>query len=328
MNKPLVSIIIPVFNAEEYLAETIKSAMAQTWPNKEIIIVDDGSTDNSLNIAAEFKDACVRIFNQENKGASAARNKGLSEAKGEYIQFLDADDLLSPEKVEAQVLLLQGHDFAISNCATIHFFDHAPPLGIQPVHEWYTEGSTNRVSFLTKLYGGGLIGPTYGGMIAVHAWLCSKAVIDKAGKWNEELTVDDDGEYFCRLILASREIIYSYNSICYYRKYEKSKSLSSKNDLRASQSRLMATHLKAQYLLENTDDSETKLALSRLYWELAISFYPKYINLSTEAEKRAKALAPNFHFEPYNSGVTATLSKFIGWKGLRAIQYLKNNILE
>src|SRR5580698_4662849 len=97
---PLVSIIIPSYNSENHLAETIKSALSQTWVNKEIIIIDDGSTDSSVQIAKGFE-SNVKVLVQKNKGASAARNAGLKEAKGDYIQFLDSDDLLSPDKIEA-----------------------------------------------------------------------------------------------------------------------------------------------------------------------------------------------------------------------------------
>src|SRR5258708_17374455 len=179
MNR-LVSIIIPVYNSEKYLAETIQSALNQTWPNTEIIVVDDGSSDNSLKAAREFKDPRIRIFEQENRGASSARNKGLLEAKGEYIQFLDADDLLNSNKIEDQIRLLNGKDNAISNCATIHFFDKSDPHINQPLHEWYREDSTDSVQFLTRLYGGSLISPTYWGLICIHTLLCPKAVIDKA----------------------------------------------------------------------------------------------------------------------------------------------------
>src|SRR3954463_5077031 len=103
MDNPLVSIIIPVYNAEKYIAETINSAADQTWSNKEIIIIDDGSTDGSLAIAKRFANDQIKVFSQANKGASAARNRGLLEAKGKYVQFLDGDDLLMPNKIALQL---------------------------------------------------------------------------------------------------------------------------------------------------------------------------------------------------------------------------------
>ena len=89
----LVSIIIPAFNSEKYLSETVRSALAQTWPNKEIIVVDDGSSDGTLNVAKQFESRNVKVFTQKNRGAACARNAGLAIAQGDFIQWLDADDL-------------------------------------------------------------------------------------------------------------------------------------------------------------------------------------------------------------------------------------------
>src|SRR5882724_4223522 len=96
---PLVSILIPAYNAERWIAETIRSALKQTWRNKEIIVVDDGSTDGTLAIARRFEPKGVRAVTQPNQGAEAARNTASSLSRGDYIQWLDADDLLSRDKV-------------------------------------------------------------------------------------------------------------------------------------------------------------------------------------------------------------------------------------
>ena len=100
---PLVSILIPAYNAETWIADTIESAIAQTWPHKEIIVVDDGSTDGTLAIARQFESNEVRVVTQSNQGAAAARNKAFSLSRGDYIQWLDADDLLSPDKIAHQM---------------------------------------------------------------------------------------------------------------------------------------------------------------------------------------------------------------------------------
>jgi GT2 family glycosyltransferase len=102
MTKPMVSIIIPCFNAEKTAGEAIQSALDQTYANKEIIVIDDGSTDGSLNVIRSFGDR-IRWENQPNRGAPAARNRALQLAQGQLIQLLDADDILYPTKVEEQV---------------------------------------------------------------------------------------------------------------------------------------------------------------------------------------------------------------------------------
>jgi len=103
---PSVSVIIPVYNGEKYLAEALESVFAQTFTDYEIIVIDDGSTDQTPVVLAHY--AGIRILAQENKGTAAARNLGVATAKGTYIGFLDADDLWLPEKLELQVAALQA----------------------------------------------------------------------------------------------------------------------------------------------------------------------------------------------------------------------------
>lgn len=100
----MVSVIIPVYNGERYIEKSIKSVLDQSFRDIEIIIVDDGSTDGTANIIKKYN---VRYIYQNNKGPSAARNRGIKEAKGEYISFLDADDIYYPLKIEEQVQILE-----------------------------------------------------------------------------------------------------------------------------------------------------------------------------------------------------------------------------
>lgn len=112
---PLVSIVIPVHNSERFIAETIKSVLAQSYKNWELILVNDCSTDNSMEVMEGFLSDKVRVINLEkNGGAAKARNRGISEAKGEFICFLDADDLWHPEKLEKQVRFMIENDSAFS----------------------------------------------------------------------------------------------------------------------------------------------------------------------------------------------------------------------
>src|ERR1051326_6962089 len=100
MNK-LVSVIIPTYNAEKFLAETISSVLNQTYSDLEVIIVDDGSTDNTFNVAERFtNDPRVKILKQKNQGVSAARNSGYAISKGEFISYLDADDVWMKNTIE------------------------------------------------------------------------------------------------------------------------------------------------------------------------------------------------------------------------------------
>jgi glycosyltransferase involved in cell wall biosynthesis len=320
MNPPLVSIIIPLYNAEGYITETIASALNQTWRNKEIIIVDDGSTDNSLAVAKKFEHEDIKIFSQANKGASAARNKGLAEAKGDYIQFLDADDLLSPNKIENQVALLQGKSNSIANCATVYFLDGEAPYTKQPIHEWHHQNWADNVYFLLKLYDGG-------DMVAIHAWLTPRAIIDKAGPWDENLTVDDDGEYFCRVVLSSQEIIYSQQSICYYRKYKNGRSLSNVKNYNANKSLLLSTTLKLEHLQKKTNNPLVNKAIARLLMENIVMFYPAYKDLYTIANNLLKKLGGTDYVPILGGKQLELLKKLLGWKVARLLSYYKNRFI-
>ncbi|WP_138501896.1 glycosyltransferase family 2 protein [Nostoc sp. PA-18-2419] len=106
---PKVSIIIPAYNAMNYLPETLKSILFQTFSDFEVLIINDGSTDNIVQWARELPDPRVRLIVQENQGVATARNTGINHAKGKYIAFLDADDLWEPTKLEKQVNYLINH---------------------------------------------------------------------------------------------------------------------------------------------------------------------------------------------------------------------------
>ena len=125
---PLVSVISIFFNAAEFLAEAIESVLAQTYPHWELVLVDDGSSDGSAEIARRYADSdpgrirYVEHPGHENRGISAARNLGVREALGEYVAFLDADDVYLPQKLERQAQLLAAHpEAAMVYGATLHW---------------------------------------------------------------------------------------------------------------------------------------------------------------------------------------------------------------
>lgn len=125
-NLPLVSICIPAFNSEKWIDETIRSSLNQTWQNKEIIIVDDGSTDNTWNIIENYANkypTIIKIFQQENKGACAARNLAFEMSSGEYKQWLDSDDILASDKIEIQMnYALSDNDSSMLYCGKFGSF--------------------------------------------------------------------------------------------------------------------------------------------------------------------------------------------------------------
>ena len=121
-NNPLVSVIVPIYNAQKYLSRCLDSILAQTYSNIEIILVDDGSTDNSFQIANSYtaKDSRIKLVHQENAKQSAARNHGIRLATGKYICFIDDDDEVAPDFIEKLLQPFNQPDTALSVCG-IHY---------------------------------------------------------------------------------------------------------------------------------------------------------------------------------------------------------------
>jgi len=111
--KPTVSVIIPAFNAEKYISETLKSLFNQTFTDFEAIVINDGSTDSTLSILKKYEDR-VYLINKKNGGPASARNTGICQSRGEYICFLDSDDLWAPNKLQAQVRTMRNSDCLMS----------------------------------------------------------------------------------------------------------------------------------------------------------------------------------------------------------------------
>lgn len=128
-----VTVIIPAYNVGDYIAAALESALAQTLRPADIIVVDDGSTDSTAERVAAVASPLVRYIRQSNQGVSAARNHGLSEATGEFIAFLDADDLWRPTMLEEHVRLLASQENAVFSFSDFERFDHATgqPIGTQ-----------------------------------------------------------------------------------------------------------------------------------------------------------------------------------------------------
>lgn len=207
----LVSILIPAYNAERWISDTMLSAINQTWANKEIIVVDDGSTDNTLAVAKRLESETVKVITQRNTGACGARNNALTHAQGDYIQWLDADDLLDPEKISIQLLRKVGSrdSRTLLTAAWGSFFFCQDRARFRPDSLWQDLSPIDWIT--TKFANNVWMNPT--------AWLVSRRLTDLAGPWDGRLSLsgDDDGEYICRVVAASEEVRFVPEARCYYR---------------------------------------------------------------------------------------------------------------
>ena len=156
---PLVSIITPLYNAQNYISNTIKSIQSQTYKNWEHIIVDDCSTDNSINIVKQYAATETRIHFitlSRNSGAAVTRNKAIEAAKGTYIAFLDADDLWHPEKLSKQIAFMQANDCNVSYTSYLHIDHSGELLGKRikalPTLSYKKQHTNNYIGNLTGIY--------------------------------------------------------------------------------------------------------------------------------------------------------------------------------
>lgn len=256
---PLVSIIIPTYNRANLLRETIESVLAQTYDNWECIIVDDGSTDSTKELVNEFETNDSRfLFNVKPdriaRGASSSRNIGLRLSKGEYIQFLDSDDILASNKIEEQIAILSVQsNFTISTCKWGKFTELNDPVTLFENNQDYRDFRNSKEYF-------DLIG-LQGGFFPCHSFLIPKELINLSGYWNETLTMNDDGEFFFRVVLNCDQIIFAPTTYVLYRQNSSSDNLSS-----------LQTAAKALSLVESWKIIET------LYQARYNDFNSTYIN--------------------------------------------------
>jgi glycosyltransferase involved in cell wall biosynthesis len=308
---PLVSVIIPAFNAGKYIRETLDSVINQTWLSLEIFVIDDGSKDDTVAIARTYQSDHLIVLEQKNSGACVARNKGLSLSKGKYIQFLDADDVLSQDKIEKQVEILEKNPGYLGVSPTVHFMNGEDYMKMDPREEsFWIHDTDDPADFLIRLYGGD--GERW--MVQTSAWLTPSTLTDTIGPWNEKLLLDQDGEYFARAVLASKGIR-TTGGINYYRRFTLGGNISAKaNKIENLRSALLALNLKAQYLGKLTRSDRYLLAMSTLYQEIAINAYPQFPALvaECEAEVRKTGKKPDI---PVLGGQMIELAKrFFGWK--------------
>jgi glycosyltransferase involved in cell wall biosynthesis len=298
-----VTIIIPCYNAERWIGQSIESALRQTWHDKEVIVINDGSSDGSPAVAKSYQNRGVRVLDQTNRGAAAARNTGLKEARGSFVQFLDADDLLAPDKIERQMRLLAGGSGRRIASGEWARFQSDPNEGVFAPHSnWRDLGG---VEFLQSNY-------EEIDMMHPGAWLAPRALLDRAGPWNESLSLNDDGEYFARVVLAAESIVFCAGARSYYRS-NLSGSLSGRTDQRALESLYRSTELILQHLLASDISPRTRSAAAYAWKWISFELYPGAPELSRRAECHSHDLGGSSR--PFPAGGRFQLaSKFLGWR--------------
>lgn len=307
---PLVSILIPAYNAEEWIADTIQSALAQTWPRKEVIVVDDGSKDQTAALARRFASAQVAVVTQENQGAAAARNRALALYQGDYIQWLDADDLLAPDKIERQ---MQARERCKSRRTLLsgawsYFRYRVSKAEPQPSSLWC---DLSPVDWLIRKMQEGV-------HMQTDNWLVSRELTEAAGPWDIRLFRDNDGEYFCRVLLASDGTCFVPEAKSYYRLAGfSSVSYIGRNNKKLD-SLFTSMQLHVKYLLSIEDSPRTRAACLSYFDIWAPQFYPHRLDLIEKLQMMAADLGGDVR--PRLPWKYAIIQKAFGWELARRAQ--------
>jgi len=314
MSEPLVSIVIPCHNSAAWLPETLESALAQTWTRREIILVDDGSTDDSAAIARRYEARGVRVIAQTNAGAAAARNRGLAEANGDFLQFLDADDLLAPDKIEHQVRLLaaRGPD-QLATCRWGRFSGDPADARFAPDALWR---DLSPVDWIVTAFERNL-------MMATATWLVPRRLADAAGRWDTTHRINpiDDMDYFDRVRAASAGVAFCAETCTYYR----SAVAGSLSGIRSPEAwrAILDTLVRSTDLLRRLEDSpRTRHAAATVFQRFVYEIFPAHPEMAAEASRRAAALGGS-RLQPEGGSFFRLAARLLGWRTARRLQRLR-----
>jgi glycosyltransferase involved in cell wall biosynthesis len=258
--RPLVSIIIPCFNSEDYVAEAIQSALVQNYPHCEVIVVDDGSLDRSLEVIKSF-DSRIRWESGPNRGGCSARNRGMQMARGAFIQFLDADDILHPERIQ---ILLEGLNFhpeaQFAWAAYLKFEENEVPQCLKSACTKHSVAFNPSVSPLEAAY-------------APWASLFRVEFLMQVGPWDESLRRWVDLEYHARIAACCTSYVKTQIPLYGYRNHSGD---------RISNSNRKHTNLHEAY--ESLHKTAAALGASNISVdELNFYLFPFYVQLARSA---------------------------------------------
>jgi glycosyltransferase involved in cell wall biosynthesis len=292
---PTISVIVPAYNAEQTILETITSVQQQTFSDFELIVINDGSTDRTLELLNTVKDARLKIFAYPNGGVSVARNRGITQASGEFIAVLDADDLWTADKLELQLAALQQHPEAGVAYSWAYYMDEQGTSS-QPSEPVYFQGNVYAQLLVNDF------------VVSCSNCLIRRQAVESVGEFDPEVAGAADWDYWLRLglywpfvVVPKHQVYYRISSgsmqsnvdfmeRCNLRVIEKGfqaalpEMQSLKNQSIANTYRYSA-HL---YLTRVATTEAAKLATQKLW--MAIRLYPPILRESWSRNLLIKAL--------------------------------------
>lgn len=313
MTAPLISVCIPSYNCEQYIGETISCLLQQSYQELEVIVVDDGSGDATKDILASIADPRLKYSLQQKKGAAAARNVAFSLSTGDYIKFMDADDLINPGCIEAQLDRISKRPGCVASAGWGRFFaSDASDFKLAKEKVW------NDLPGIDWLINS--LMDTGANMMQPGIFLIPRNIVERSGLWDESLSLIDDFEYMVRILSNSNYVLFCEDAVLMYRSGI-TNNLSGKRTREHMSSAFESLKAGIHRILEVKNDSQSRKACANTYKRWAYTFYPYhkdlYHQLEVEIEKLGGSNVPIpggklFHL----------LSDFIGWKKAKMLKIL------
>ncbi|MEO7685234.1 MAG: glycosyltransferase family A protein [Gemmatimonadaceae bacterium] len=276
-----VSVVIPAYNAASFIGEAIESVLGQSYRPIELVVVDDSSTDRTWEIISEFGTAVISERNEQNRGACYSRNRGMELSSGDFLMFLDADDRIAPDTIEALVGVLQstGGGLAASNWRFL----------VRVGADWLPVDSGFSREPPNDDY---LLGWLEGWYVPPCALLWSRKTLEGIGPWDESLAANQDGDMVLRALLAGTDIKRAEGGLALYRKFRGARhSISDTVSIPSVRSRSRVFSKVEQTLAAHGTLERYRVALGRSYYELAREAYAVDFVTAEECEAEAWRLA-------------------------------------
>jgi hypothetical protein len=303
----LVSVCMPLFNSERYVASALDSVLDQTYPHVEIVIVDDGSTDSSSSILQNYASR-VQALRQANMGAAAARNAAYRAAKGNAILFMDADDVIGPDHIQALASKLDGC-LTVASSPWARFFSCTSEACF---NERYISEDISGPDWLAQSWDNALP------MMQPGMFLLPRALIERFGGWDERLSLIDDFEFYARIIAASDGVRFARDAGLFYRSGVPC-SLSGRKSRKAIESQFLSLILGTGHLLKAEDSARTRRACANVLQSFEYEHYPNHPDLRAKIRARVADLG-GADIQPSGPPGFHKLRPWIGWMAARHVQ--------
>lgn len=302
----LVSVIVPCYNAAAHIEETLASLCGQSWSDLEIIVVDDGSRDRSAELVEQFPDKRIRLIRSANGGACRARNLGLEAARGDYIQFIDADDLMDRTKIERQLVRLRQHDAGAVAYGPWWEFTDVPKRNAAVGFDSGRDFERPMEWLFASLEEGFYLPP--------HCWLVPRAIIERAGPWDVRLRQNQDGEYFSRVLEHASHVAWVPVAFSFYRGGNAG-SVSSVKGRAYTESLLLAADMIRDRMLGNLpEDASRGSCIAALYLRILYRVGQSDDEMVSEIWSRISDLGTAPRSLPVGGLKFRCMSRCLGWR--------------